>query len=813
MNDRAAWVSRAIVALVLAAASGCGGLNIPAGKLACGIHGECPSGYMCADSDRCVPTGHGDGGLDAGSSADVPAADAPVDAPASETSPPADASQGVACQPGVACTPTNACHTGKTVCAAAGASCMDTAEVQADGTACGVSLYCSQGACLACADGTSCALAGQPCKLGRVSCASGLAVCVEAGNADEGKACGTSMTCASGSCVTCQADAACVPANPCHLGKLTCGTAPTCTDQGTLVADGTACGTDMVCGQGQCSACKAGQACAPAGNACHTGATTCNTGKALCIDMGQAPNGTVCGTNQICQAGLCGGDCLMSAACTPANRCHVGAISCSTGTSICADTTTSLANGTACGSDMICSAGTCVACSANNACAPVGTTCKAGTTSCATGVSVCVQTGNAADGSSCGTGVVCKTGACVPCAAGSVCTPPAAPCHVGSLSCAGGAPSCTDTTTALANGTACGNNLYCLNGTCTSCTPGVACSPGGDLCKVGTISCSTGATVCVATGNAIDGAACGTGLVCKSGSCAPICLQGATQCMGNGVQTCGADHQWGPLAACGMHQSCTGPVGTGKCTCNADTCSTAGKACSSASLIATCAQDAQGCYYQASTATCTNGACSGGSGAAACCTNACTNGASVCLSATSVQACTVGSNGCTSQVTSSCTSGSICTRNAPSACANPAWALWPMPNCPADVALGAPNAASYVDNQNGTVTDSITGLMWQQTAVSGTRDWATAVAFCPTLNLGGQTDWRLPSAIELASLLDLGRTPPLINPTSFPSTASTSFWSATPSSAVAGDAFYVGFNTGMTNHAAATTALGVRCVR
>ena len=38
-----------------------------------------------------------------------------------------------------------------------------------------------------------------------------------------------------------------------------------------------------------------------------------------------------------------------------------------------------------------------------------------------------------------------------------------------------------------------------------------------------------------------------------------------------------------------------------------------------------------------------------------------------------------------------------------------------MPNGPTDVAAGAPNPEGYTLNGDGTVTDKITGLMWQQT--------------------------------------------------------------------------------------------------
>lgn len=65
------------------------------------------------------------------------------------------------------------------------------------------------------------------------------------------------------------------------------------------------------------------------------------------------------------------------------------------------------------------------------------------------------------------------------------------------------------------------------------------------------------------------------------------------------------------------------------------------------------------------------------------------------------------------------------------------------------------------DNHNGTVTDSTTGLMWQQRAGSG--KWGDALSYCNNLRLpddpSGYTDWRLPNIKELHSLFDFARFP------------------------------------------------------
>ncbi|MCU7818570.1 MAG: DUF1566 domain-containing protein [gamma proteobacterium symbiont of Lucinoma myriamae] len=60
---------------------------------------------------------------------------------------------------------------------------------------------------------------------------------------------------------------------------------------------------------------------------------------------------------------------------------------------------------------------------------------------------------------------------------------------------------------------------------------------------------------------------------------------------------------------------------------------------------------------------------------------------------------------------------------------------------------------SYTDNNDGTVTDNNTGLMWQQ-QVSARIDWQTAVAQTRRLRLGGYSDWRVPTIKELYSLIN-----------------------------------------------------------
>ncbi|MBN2575722.1 MAG: DUF1566 domain-containing protein [Deltaproteobacteria bacterium] len=318
------------------------------------------------------------------------------------------------------------------------------------------------------------------------------------------------------------------------------------------------------------------------------------------------------------------------------------------------------------------------------------------------------------------------------------------------------------------------------------------------------------------TGGAVGtGGVVGTGGAVGTGGTTAVCQEGTTECSGNGVRTC-ASGQWGAAVDCGAHQTCTGPAGTAQCTCNVDpVCTSVGGTCSSATVLADCAQDAEGCFYQSSVTTCTNGACYGPAGAAACCTNACTLGTS-CLSGTTLETCAVGANGCTAANTSACASGLVCERLPPAECLDPTWAEWPMPNSQEDVTAGAPNLASYTDNGDGTVTDNVTGLMWQQAVAPGTYDWEGAKAYCPTLTLAGHGDWRLPTRIELVSLVDLGRSNPAIDTTYFPGTPSTEFWSSSPlaGSSLPSRAWYVSVIAGgLAGYADEFIPNDVRCVR
>ncbi|MCD6395010.1 MAG: DUF1566 domain-containing protein, partial [Planctomycetes bacterium] len=77
-------------------------------------------------------------------------------------------------------------------------------------------------------------------------------------------------------------------------------------------------------------------------------------------------------------------------------------------------------------------------------------------------------------------------------------------------------------------------------------------------------------------------------------------------------------------------------------------------------------------------------------------------------------------------------------------------------------------ANDFKDNGNGTVTDKATGLMWMKidsgklkagTAKDGTMNWRQALDWAENLEYAGYSDWRLPNAKELHSIVDYSRCP------------------------------------------------------
>ncbi|WP_437291719.1 DUF1566 domain-containing protein [Sorangium sp. So ce406] len=109
--------------------------------------------------------------------------------------------------------------------------------------------------------------------------------------------------------------------------------------------------------------------------------------------------------------------------------------------------------------------------------------------------------------------------------------------------------------------------------------------------------------------------------------------------------------------------------------------------------------------------------------------------------------------------------------------------------------------------------DRSTGLVWQRQHATGTFDWSDALAHCEDLTLAGKSDWRLPSAKELLSIVDDQLTGPAIDPEIFPGAPSSIFWSSTPALGSADRAIVVNFNNGASQDNSVRDRRLTRCVR
>ncbi|HOW43434.1 MAG TPA: DUF1566 domain-containing protein [Candidatus Omnitrophota bacterium] len=70
---------------------------------------------------------------------------------------------------------------------------------------------------------------------------------------------------------------------------------------------------------------------------------------------------------------------------------------------------------------------------------------------------------------------------------------------------------------------------------------------------------------------------------------------------------------------------------------------------------------------------------------------------------------------------------------------------------------GVADPSRFKDNGDGTITDGITGLMWQK-GENERMDWYAALKVCREMRLAGHDDWRMPNLKELNTILNLDYT-------------------------------------------------------
>jgi hypothetical protein len=114
------------------------------------------------------------------------------------------------------------------------------------------------------------------------------------------------------------------------------------------------------------------------------------------------------------------------------------------------------------------------------------------------------------------------------------------------------------------------------------------------------------------------------------------------------------------------------------------------------------------------------------------------------------------------------------------------------------------NPPFYQNNSNGTITDTVTGLMWQQVD-GGEMTFDNATTYASNLVLGGYSDWRMPSILELNSLLNHDKNNPALNTVYFSATAAQYWWSGQKQVNDANKAWCANAGGGIGNHPVSET--------
>ncbi len=140
----------------------------------------------------------------------------------------------------------------------------------------------------------------------------------------------------------------------------------------------------------------------------------------------------------------------------------------------------------------------------------------------------------------------------------------------------------------------------------------------------------------------------------------------------------------------------------------------------------------------------------------------------------------------------------------------------------------------FTDNSDGTVTDNLTGLIWDKDAnrSSSQITWASALSVCNNLadneddltDGSSAGDWRLPNIKELQSLIHFGFYSPALSNTSgtgkwttdgdpFSNVWSSYYWSSTGNASNSSYAWNVSLGSGYVNYYDKSYGSYVWCVR
>jgi len=111
------------------------------------------------------------------------------------------------------------------------------------------------------------------------------------------------------------------------------------------------------------------------------------------------------------------------------------------------------------------------------------------------------------------------------------------------------------------------------------------------------------------------------------------------------------------------------------------------------------------------------------------------------------------------------------------------------------------------------VTDNNTGLEWQRTISENTFTWQDAIDYCDELNYGGYEDWRLPTADELSTIIDIGKKYISVDVDVFYLIKDNNYWSSSSFVNDSSLAHFVYFGIGDVSLYPKTETNHVQCVR